>query len=235
MVADRVPEGEEAIDKILVLNASGEHRVPSARRYHQTAAGASNAIIAELKQEVGLGHWRGQRLARLRPSRNAVHRGLWIPDLRAGDDPPQERVPPSWLKEIGNFRSLLAGGVTAIAACNGIVPTGCHHSAEIAALLSWQCCRAALAASRQSRLRVDVRNSDTARSNRRCGWTGRTSAEWLGSVWTHGVISLPSIDALQNVHSITSSAVARSGNAVLRLITSSNLVRTGDVGQLIAL
>jgi hypothetical protein len=63
----------------------------------------------------------------------------------------------------------------------------------------------------------------------------RTSAEWLGSVWTHGVISLPSIDALQNVHSITSSAVARSGNAVLRLITSWNLVRTGDVGQLIAL
>ena len=40
---------------------------------------------------------------------------------------------------------------------------------------------------------------------------------------THGVISLPSIDALQNVHSITSSAVARSGNAVLRLITSSNI------------
>jgi hypothetical protein len=50
------------------------------------------------------------------------------------------------------------------------------------------------------------------------------------SLLTHGVILLPSIDALQNVHPITSSAVARSENAVLRLITSSNLV-----GQLIAL
>ena len=46
---------------------------------------------------------------------------------------------------------------------------------------------------------------------------------------THGVISLPSIDALQNVHSITSSAVARSGNAVLRLITSSLPARAESV------
>ena len=47
----------------------------------------------ELKQEVGLGHYRRTRLARLPSSRHAVHRGLRIPDLRTGRQfPPQDLV-----------------------------------------------------------------------------------------------------------------------------------------------
>jgi len=42
----------------------------------------------ELKQEVGLGHFRGTRLAWLSSPRHTVHRCLRIPDLRAGDDSP---------------------------------------------------------------------------------------------------------------------------------------------------
>lgn len=42
----------------------------------------------ELKQEVGLGHFEGARLARPPSSRNALHRSLRIPDLRTRDDSP---------------------------------------------------------------------------------------------------------------------------------------------------
>ena len=59
MVADRVAGGRRGTDKILVLNASGEHRVPSARRYRQTAL-AYRTRLSELKQEVGLGHFEGR-------------------------------------------------------------------------------------------------------------------------------------------------------------------------------
>jgi hypothetical protein len=45
----------------------------------------------ELKQEIGLSHYEGRRLARLSPSRRALHRRLRLPDLRTGDDsPPQD-------------------------------------------------------------------------------------------------------------------------------------------------
>jgi hypothetical protein len=40
------------------------------------------------------------RLARLPSSRNAVHRGLWIPNLRAGDDPASGTRSPGLFEEV---------------------------------------------------------------------------------------------------------------------------------------
>ena len=54
------PEGEEAPDKILVLNASGEHRVPSARQYRQTALAYPNAIIRNSNRRLGSAHFEGR-------------------------------------------------------------------------------------------------------------------------------------------------------------------------------
>ena len=67
--------GLSYVAEILVLNASGEHRVPSARRYRQTALAHRTRLSG-----TQTGGWarplRRARLARLPPSRNAVHRGL---------------------------------------------------------------------------------------------------------------------------------------------------------------
>ena len=104
------PEGEDVTDKILVLNASGEHRVPSARRYRQTALAHRTRLSG-----TQTGGWarplRRARLARLPPSRNAVHRGLWIPDLRAGDDSPLRNAFHRVVQRNYNSRSLPPEGV----------------------------------------------------------------------------------------------------------------------------
>src|SRR5437773_6548740 len=46
----------EGADQILVVDASGRRRVPSARRHYQAAM----ADYQELKQELGLGHYEGR-------------------------------------------------------------------------------------------------------------------------------------------------------------------------------
>lgn len=83
MAADRIARGRGSTEPIIgfsTLPASigirqlvdiTKLRWPIERDYH------------ELKQEVGFGHLEGRGLARLPPSRNAVHRGLRIPDLKA--------------------------------------------------------------------------------------------------------------------------------------------------------
>ena len=54
----------------------------------------------DLKQEVGLGHFEGRGVARLPSSRHAVHRGLRISDLRAGDDSPSGPRPATLFPEL---------------------------------------------------------------------------------------------------------------------------------------
>ena len=147
------PEGEEAPTKYwfstLPANIAFHQLVGTAklrwrieRDYQELEAGAASTITA-----------------------NAVHRGLWIPDLRAGDDsPPQERVPPSCSKKL-QFPKLTAQGGPPLRperhVPNSIATIRRRLSAALVAMLS-----AALAASRQSRLRVDVKNSDTVRLGR---------------------------------------------------------------------
>ncbi len=94
-------------DQILVLNASGEHRVRSTRRYCQTALAHRTRLPG-----TQTGGWprplRRARMARLPSSRNAMHRGLWIPDLRAGDDSPLRNSFPPVVHGNYNSRNLSA-------------------------------------------------------------------------------------------------------------------------------
>ena len=53
----------------------------------------------ELKQEVGLGHFEGERMARLPPPRHAVYHGLRIAGLREGDNSPCGSGAATFFKE----------------------------------------------------------------------------------------------------------------------------------------
>ena len=72
------------------------------------AKGSSEAAIPGTQT----GGWprslRRTRMARLPPSRNAMHRGLWIPDLRAGDDSPLTNSFPPVVHGHYNSRNLSA-------------------------------------------------------------------------------------------------------------------------------
>ena len=80
------PEGEGA-DQILALDASARHRLPLAGRHHQAAL-AHRARLSGTQAGGRARAFRRTRMARLPSPRHAVHRGLRIPDLRAGDDSP---------------------------------------------------------------------------------------------------------------------------------------------------
>ena len=60
----------------------------------------------DLKQEIGLGHYEGRGWRGFPPSRHAVHRGLRIPDLRAGDDSPLRTTFRRDVRETCHFRRL---------------------------------------------------------------------------------------------------------------------------------
>src|SRR4029077_4771116 len=137
-------------DKILVLNASGEHRVPSARRYRQTALAHRTRLSG-----TQTGGWarplRRARLARLPPSRNAVHRGLWIPDLRAGDDSPLRNAFHRVVQRNYNSRSLPPKGGPPLRperhVPNSIATIRRRLSAALVAMLSrCPCCVATISA-----------------------------------------------------------------------------------------
>jgi len=84
VAADRVAGGRKGSDRILVLNPSGEHCVPSARRHQKKLRWRIERGYHELKTRGW--PWPLRRAARLPSSCKVVHRGLRIPDLRAGDD-----------------------------------------------------------------------------------------------------------------------------------------------------
>ena len=87
VAADRVARGGSRADQILALDAARNDQLPRARRFCQDAL-AHRARLSGA--QAGSRAWtlRGTRLARLPPSRHAVHRRLRIPDRRTGDDSP---------------------------------------------------------------------------------------------------------------------------------------------------
>ena len=103
------PEGEEAPTKYWFSTLPANIAFP-ARQYRQTALAYRTRLSG-----TQTGGWarplRRARLARLPPSRNAVHRGLWIPDLRAGDDSPLRNAFHQVVQRNYNSRSLPPEGV----------------------------------------------------------------------------------------------------------------------------
>ena len=87
VAADRVARGRSRADQILALDAAGGHQLPPARRSCQAAL-ADRAGLSGTQAGGRAWALRRARMARLPSSRHAVHRGLRIPDLRAGDDSP---------------------------------------------------------------------------------------------------------------------------------------------------
>src|ERR1700693_2256905 len=87
VAADRVARGREGADQILALDTSEKHLVPRSGRCRKAAL-ACRARLPGAQARGRARTLRRTRMARLPPSRHAVHRGLRIPDLREGDDSP---------------------------------------------------------------------------------------------------------------------------------------------------
>src|SRR5262249_47697368 len=87
MVANRVAPGRERANQILALNAARRHHFSPPRRYRQIAL-AHRARLSRAQAGGGAQSLRRTWVARLPPPRDAVHRSLRIPDLRAGGDSP---------------------------------------------------------------------------------------------------------------------------------------------------
>src|SRR5882724_13652529 len=87
MAADRMAEGRGRTDQILARDAARRYRIRSHGRSRQTAL-AHRARLSGAQAGAWVGALRGTRMARLPPSRHAVHRRLRLPDFRAGDDSP---------------------------------------------------------------------------------------------------------------------------------------------------
>ena len=81
------PEGEKEPTKYWLSTLAEKHRLPRAGR-HRQAALAHRARLSGTQAGGRARAFRRPRMARLPPSRHAVHRGLRIPDLREGDDSP---------------------------------------------------------------------------------------------------------------------------------------------------
>ena len=77
----------KAADQILVVRPCGQHPVSAPGRLRQAAL-ADRARLSRAQAGGWARRFRRPRLARLSPSRHAVHRSLRIPDLRAGDNSP---------------------------------------------------------------------------------------------------------------------------------------------------
>src|SRR3984893_13743114 len=87
MVANRVAPGRERANQILALNPARRHHFPPPRRHRQIAL-AHRARLSRAQAGGGARPLRRTWVARLPPPRDAVHRSLRIPDLRAGGDSP---------------------------------------------------------------------------------------------------------------------------------------------------
>src|SRR6516164_2093013 len=87
MAADRVARGRGRADQVLALDLAEKHHLPRSGRRRQIAL-AGRARLSGTQAGGRARTLRGTRLARLSPSRHPVHRGIWIPDLREGDDSP---------------------------------------------------------------------------------------------------------------------------------------------------
>ncbi len=88
------PRGEKEPTKYWLSTLAARHLLPPAGRSRQIAL-AHRARLSGTQAGVWARTLRGTRMARLPPSRHAVHRRLRFPDLRAGDDSPlRPNAPP---------------------------------------------------------------------------------------------------------------------------------------------
>src|ERR1700757_2503310 len=87
MVANRVARGRERANQILALNSARRHHFPPPRRHRQVAL-AYRARLSRAQAGGGARPLRRTWVARLPPPRDAMHRSLRVPDLRAGGDSP---------------------------------------------------------------------------------------------------------------------------------------------------
>src|SRR3954468_20484097 len=100
MAADRMAPGRGRARQILAGHPPARHPVRAPGRSGQPPDPVRGALAHRARlpgAETGTRPWtrRGTRLARLPPSRHAVHRGLCLPDRRAGEDsPPQPPTKP---------------------------------------------------------------------------------------------------------------------------------------------
>src|SRR3954463_9786111 len=84
MAADRVARGRAGADAVLAGDPARGDRVRRSGRLG-SAALADRAGLPGSQAGSRARALRGPRLARLPPSRHAVHRGLWLSDRRAGE------------------------------------------------------------------------------------------------------------------------------------------------------
>ena len=94
MAADRMARGRDGADQILALDPAGRHAIADAGRYGQAAL-AHRARLPGAQAGARPRPLRGPRLARLPPSRHALHRSLRIPRRRAESNSPLSTRPPS--------------------------------------------------------------------------------------------------------------------------------------------
>src|SRR3954463_12017605 len=100
MAADRVARGRAGADAVLAVDPARGDRLRRSGRLG-SAALAHRAGLPGSQAGSRARALRGPRLARLPPSRHAVHRGLWLSDRRAGEIfPPQAQVAPGVSKRL---------------------------------------------------------------------------------------------------------------------------------------
>src|SRR5216683_5562492 len=87
VAADRVARGGGRADQILAIDLAEKHHIPRSGRRRQAAL-AHRARLSGAQAGGRPRALRGARVAWFPPSRDAVHRGVRIPDLREGDDSP---------------------------------------------------------------------------------------------------------------------------------------------------
>src|SRR3954453_21055326 len=105
MAADRVARGRAGADAVLTVDPARGDRLRRSGRLG-SAALAHRAGLPGSQAGSRARALRGPRLARLPPSRHAVHRGLWLSDRRAGEIFP---LRPRWcrgLRSVSPFRGL---------------------------------------------------------------------------------------------------------------------------------
>src|SRR5258708_1731371 len=131
MVADRMAARGERTNQILGIDATAHYQAQSFDQDGQTPLDHRTGLRG-VEARVGVGAFRRSQLARVPPSRHALHRFLWVPDRRAEPFFPLCPRRSSWI------RCLQAGvGIpparVAEYAPSGIIPTRSQHS-----VLTWR-------------------------------------------------------------------------------------------------
>src|SRR5580693_28344 len=222
MAADRAARGRGRAYQVLAFDAGEKYPVPRSGRCRQIAL----AHRARLRGTQARGRprtFRRAQLARLPPSRHAVHRGLRIPDLRTGDDSPlstsfRRAVPATCLfQRLPTPRRRHCG-------LNATSPIPSQQCADVSSTpLSSACCDAH-AATQQPPLAPSVPNAaicDTVvldhkpvpafsltlpQNNRKGSQMFRPFAEWLASTQLNHVFQEQStwlVPTSQSIHIIS--------------------------------